>query len=139
LEHQSSDHEGLTHVDYLPYKTGRSMTLESVLSRLRPRQFAVQTPKNIQSLPKSIWHSRTVRRPWSDSPHNKTGTMQKQYSLVRTADSLALRPGRSVVQKYRTSLKCSHFGPHWMNHGRSAHMSRTVRLSQDLATFQTCF
>ena len=40
-------------------------------------QSVVQMSKNTQSLPKPIWHLRTVRRPWPDSLHNYTGTVQR--------------------------------------------------------------
>jgi hypothetical protein len=76
MEHQSSDHDELTHADCLLYKVGGSVTWELVLSGL-PGQSVVQVPKNTQSLPKLIWHLRKVRRPRPDSPHNYTWTVQR--------------------------------------------------------------
>jgi hypothetical protein len=37
MEHQSSDYIEITHANCPPYKAGRSVTWESVLSGLRPR------------------------------------------------------------------------------------------------------
>jgi hypothetical protein len=66
------------------------------------------------------------------------GLSRKQPSLVRTANSLVLRPGRSAVQKNHIGLKWSDFGPLWWiadgppsRPGRSAHPR--------LCTFQTSF
>jgi hypothetical protein len=102
-------------------------------------QSVVQTPKTTQSLPKPIWHLRTVHPTRSDGPHNNTGTVPRatfsgqdcgqsnpKAWTVRSTNEHDL----SEVNILRTPLE---------DRGRSTNMARTVRLSQDLAIFQTCF
>jgi hypothetical protein len=139
LEHQSSDHEELTHADCPPFKVGWSATWESVLSGLRPRKSVVQVPKNTQSLPKQIWHLRTVRRPWPNSPHNNIGTVLR--ATISGQDCGRSGPKARMVRStiVQDQSEMNYFGPHWMDRGRSAHLARTVRQPHDLATFQACF
>jgi hypothetical protein len=102
-------------------------------------QSVVQIPKTTQSLPKPIWHLRTVRPTRPDGPHNNSGTVpraafsgqdcRRSSPKARTVRSTN-EQDQSEVNILRTPLK---------DRGRSARKAQTVRTSQNLAIFQTCF
>ena len=140
MEHQSSDHDELTHADCPPYTAGRSVTWELVLSGLRPRTVhSTNTqkhtvPAQIQfgSCGRSADLDQIVRtrthgqvQLWTLSGQG-CGRSGPKAQTVRSTNEQDL----SEVNRLRTPLE---------DRGRSAHMARTVRLSQDLATFQTRF
>jgi hypothetical protein len=77
MEHQSSDHESKHTRTVRHTRPNGPRPGSQYCPGSGPGQFVIQTPKNTQSLPKPIWHLRTVRRPWPDSPHNNTGTVQR--------------------------------------------------------------
>jgi hypothetical protein len=122
------------------YKSRTVRYLSQYCPDWSPGLSVVQNSKSTQSLSKneldtcrpSASHRRTVRL-------IKQGLDRGQPSLDMTADSPALRPGRSAVHTNRTSPKRTNTGPLWMGRGRSGHMARTVRRPQDLVTFQTRF
>jgi hypothetical protein len=93
LERQSSDQEELTHADRPPYKAGRSVTWESVLSRLilqtvrstNPKNHTVPAQTNFGTCGRSALQGQTVRTIIQ-------GLCREQPSLVRTADGPAQGP-----------------------------------------------
>jgi hypothetical protein len=87
----------------------------------------------------SAHHSRTVRAIIQ-------GLARIQPSLVMTADSPALRPGRSVVQWNNVAAEVVRLRTPLVDRGRSTLKARTVRPQgpdgpriQHFAIFQTCF
>jgi hypothetical protein len=138
---------GVNNADRPPYKAGRSVTWESVLSGLILRTIHSTNPKN-HTVPaqtkfgtcgQSALQGRTVRPTRPDSPHNNTGTVPRAAfsgqdcgwsgPKVRTIRSTN-EQDQSEVNILRTPLE---------DRGWSAHMARTVRLSQDLAIFKHTF
>jgi hypothetical protein len=75
MEHQSSDHDELTHSDCPPYKAGRSVTWELVLSGLRPRTVR-STSAQKHTVPAQTYLAPADGPPTRpDSPHNYSGTV----------------------------------------------------------------
>jgi hypothetical protein len=73
----------------------------------------------------SAQHSRTVRAIIQ-------GLARNQPSLVMTADSPTLRPGRSAVQSNKVAPEVIRLRTPLVDGGRSAHKARTVRASKTL-------